>query len=100
MHFINSEIEEYCLEFSSKEHKLLEKLSRETNHKIMMPRMMSSHYMGLLLKLITSLKKPNKILEIGMFTAYSTICLALFCHHFVIVLQSFCHHFAFILQSF
>ncbi len=76
MNFINSEIEKYCLEFSSKENQLLQKLSRETYHKIMMPRMMSSHYMGLLLKLITSLKKPKKILEIGMFTGYSTICLA------------------------
>ena len=76
MNFINSEIEKYCLEFSSKENQLLQKLSRETYHKIMMPRMMSSHYMGLLLKLITSLKKPEKILEIGMFTGYSTICLA------------------------
>ena len=76
MNFINSEIEKYCLEFSSKESKLLKKLSRETHHKIMMSRMMSSHYMGLFLKLISSLKKPKKILEIGMFTGYSTICLA------------------------
>ena len=76
MNFINSKIEEYCLSFSSKENKLLKNLSRETYHKIMMPRMMSGHYMGLLLKLITSLKKPKKILEIGMFTGYSTICLA------------------------
>jgi predicted O-methyltransferase YrrM len=76
MNFINSEIEDYCLNFSSKETKLLQKLSRETYHKIMMPRMMSGHYMGLFLKLITSLKKPKKILEIGMFTGYSTICLA------------------------
>ena len=76
MNFINSDIEKYCLKFSSKETKLLQKLTRETYHKIMMPRMMSSHYMGLFLKLITSLKKPKKILEIGMFTGYSTICLA------------------------
>jgi len=76
MNFINSEIENYCLKFSSKENKLLKKLSRETNHKMMMPRMMSGHYMGLFLKLIASLKKPKKILEIGMFTGYSTICLA------------------------
>jgi len=76
MNFINSEIENYCLKFSSKENKLLKKLSRETYHKMMMPRMMSGHYMGLFLKLITSLKKPKKILEIGMFTGYSTICLA------------------------
>jgi len=76
MNFINSKIEEYCLNFSSKENKLLKNLSRETYHKIMMPRMISGHYMGLLLKLITSLKKPEKILEVGMFTGYSTICLA------------------------
>ncbi len=76
MNFINSKIENYCLKFSSKENKLLKKISRETYHKMMMPRMMSGHYMGLFLKLITSLKKPKKILEIGMFTGYSTICLA------------------------
>ena len=76
MNFINSEIENYCLKFSTKETKLLQKLTRETNYKILMPRMMSSHYMGLFLKMITSFKKPKKILEIGMFTGYSTICLA------------------------
>lgn len=76
MNFINSEIENYCLQFSTKENKLLKKLSRETYHKMIMPRMISGHYMGLFLKLITSFKKPEKILEIGMFTAYSTICLA------------------------
>ncbi len=76
MNFIDPEIEEYCLKFSSKENKVLRKLTRETYHKMMMPRMMSGHYMGLFLKLITSFKKPEKILEVGMFTAYSTICLA------------------------
>lgn len=76
MNFINSEIEKYCLKYSSEESSILKNLSRETNHKILMPRMMSGHYMGLLLKLITSFKKPKKILEIGMFTGYSTICLA------------------------
>ena len=76
MNFINPKIESYCLKFSSKENKILKKLYRETYHKMMMPRMISGHYMGLFLKLITSLKKPKKILEIGMFTGYSTICLA------------------------
>ena len=76
MNFINSEIEKYCLKYSSEESSILKNLSRETNHKILMPRMMSGHYMGLLLKLIASFKKPKKILEIGMFTGYSTICLA------------------------
>ena len=76
MNFINQEIESYCLKFSSKENKILKKLYRETHHKMIMPRMISGHYMGLVLKFIASLKKPKKILEIGMFTGYSTICLA------------------------
>tara|TARA_B100001121_G_scaffold248250_1_gene223668 strand:+ start:668 stop:1309 length:642 start_codon:yes stop_codon:yes gene_type:complete len=77
MNFIKSEIEKYCLNNSSPESSILKKLSRETNHKILMPRMLSGHYLGLLLKLIISFKKPKKILEIGMYTAYSTICMAL-----------------------
>ena len=52
MNFIKSEIEKYCLNNSSPESSILKKLSRETNHKILMPRMLSGHYLGLLLKLL------------------------------------------------
>ena len=76
MNFINPLIEKYCIELSSEEDHLLQKLSRETNHKILMPRMISGHYMGIFLKMISCLKKPEKILEIGTYTGYSTICLS------------------------
>ena len=69
-------IEKYCIELSSNEDPLLKELYRETSHKILMPRMMTGHYMGVLLKMISFLKKPDRILEIGTFTGYSTICLS------------------------
>ena len=43
MNFINQEIESYCLKFSSKENKILKKLYRETQHKMIMPRMIFSN---------------------------------------------------------
>ena len=76
MNFVEPLIEKYCIELSSNEDPLLKDLHRETNHKIMMPRMITGHYMGILLKMISSLKKPEKILEIGTYTGYSTICLS------------------------
>ena len=42
----------------------------------MMPRMMSDHLTGTLLQLISSMKQPKYILEIGTYTGYSAICLA------------------------
>ena len=76
MNFIDPIIEKYCIDHSSKEEPLLEKLNRETNHKILMPRMISGHYLGLFLKMLSSLNKPRRILEIGTYTGYSTICLS------------------------
>ena len=76
MNFIDPIIEKYCIEHSSKEEPLLEKLNRETNHKILMPRMISGHYLGLFLKMLSSLNKPKRILEVGTYTGYSTICLS------------------------
>jgi len=76
MNFIEPLIQKYCIESSSDEDDLLKNLSRETKHKILMPRMISGHYMGSFLKMISYLKKPDKILEIGTYTGYSTICLS------------------------
>ena len=76
MNFIEPLIQKYCIESSSDEDNLLKNISRETKHKILMPRMISGHYMGSFLKMISYLKKPDKILEIGTYTGYSTICLS------------------------
>ena len=55
---------------------LLLRIERETHLKTLSPRMLSGHLQGHLLTLLSILKQPKTILEIGTFTGYSAICLA------------------------
>tara|TARA_B100000963_G_scaffold329564_1_gene318995 strand:+ start:5277 stop:5912 length:636 start_codon:yes stop_codon:yes gene_type:complete len=76
MNFINEEIEKYSTIHSESEPELLKKLYRETQLNILNPRMISGPLQGRVLSLISQIINPNKILEIGTFTGYSTLCLA------------------------
>ena len=77
MKYINNEkLDEYLINHSEKEPELLSNLNRETNLKVLQPRMISGTYQGRLLSLISKIINPKKILEIGTFTGYSTLCLA------------------------
>ena len=75
-HFIPEELETYVTDHSENEPELLRQLSRETHQKILQPRMLSGHYQGRLLSLLSKLVKPRNILEIGTYTGYSALCLA------------------------
>ncbi len=55
---------------------LLQRINRETHLRETMPHMLSGHYQGRLLALLSKLVSPKKILEIGTFTGYATLCLA------------------------
>lgn len=74
--FIDSKIFNYSLSKSSKEPKILNDLNRETHLKILNPRMLSGHYQGRILSLVSKIIKPKKVLEIGTYTGYSTICIS------------------------
>jgi len=76
MDFIEKKIEAYALEHTSPESPVLEELNRETNAKILYPRMLSGHLQGKFLEMISSMIQPQRILEIGTYTGYSAICLA------------------------
>ena len=76
MDFISEDIDHYILEHSAKEPVLLEELNRETNLKVLQPRMLSGHYQGRLLSMLSKLLRPKSILEIGTYTGYSALCLA------------------------
>ena len=69
-------INNYAKDHSSSETKLLSQLRRETELKCINPIMLSGEYQGRLLSLISKIKQPKKILEIGTFTGYATLCLA------------------------
>lgn len=77
MKYINNEkLYEYLINHSEKEPEILSDLNRETNLKVLQPRMISGTYQGRLLSMISKIINPKKILEIGTFTGYSTLCLA------------------------
>lgn len=73
---ISQELEQYIEKHSTSEDLLLTKIYRETNIRMINPRMVSGHIQGLFLTLIAKMLKPDLILEIGTYTGYSTICLA------------------------
>ena len=76
MNYFNEGLEDYIINHSQQEPKLLKDLNRETNLKILQPRMISGAHQGRLLSMISKIISPKKILEIGTFTGYSTLCLS------------------------
>lgn len=76
MHFISEKLDDYIVNHSENEPELLQQLTRETYQKILQPRMLSGHYQGRVLSMISKLSNPKNILEIGTYTGYSALCLA------------------------
>ena len=75
MDFLPKKIDKYVVEHSEEEPKLLQQLNKETWQKILVPRMLSGHYQGRLLAMLSKLVQPKSILEIGTYTGYSALCL-------------------------
>ncbi|MFY8189100.1 MAG: O-methyltransferase [Flavobacterium sp.] len=75
MHFISEELEDYVEKHSAKEPALLAALNKETFQKILIPRMLSGHFQGRVLSMISKICRPTTILEIGTYTGYATLCL-------------------------
>ncbi|WP_316841045.1 O-methyltransferase [Pedobacter gandavensis] len=76
MSLINDDMQQLLLNYCEPESDLLKKIDRETNLKVLMPRMISGHYQGRVLSFLSKMISPSRILEIGTFTGYATICLA------------------------
>ena len=76
MDFISEKLTQYISENSSKEPEILAKLNEETYQKVLQPRMLSGHIQGRFLSMISKMKSPSCILEIGTYTGYGTLCLA------------------------
>ncbi len=75
MHFISQELEDYIENHSGSEPELLAALNKETYQKILLPRMLSGHFQGRVLSMLSKLVNPLNILEIGTYTGYSALCL-------------------------
>ncbi|WP_343530748.1 O-methyltransferase [Pedobacter sp.] len=73
---ISEELQQLLLKYCEPEDQLLQHIDRETNLKVLMPRMLSGHYQGRVLSMLSKMISPKRILEIGTFTGYATLCLA------------------------
>jgi caffeoyl-CoA O-methyltransferase len=74
--FIELKTEEYCIGMSSSIPDYLIELEKETNLITTMPQMLSGRLQGRFLSFISKWLQPSRILEIGTFTGYSSLCLA------------------------
>ena len=75
MDFISEKLTEYISKNSNIEPKILARLNQETHQKILKPRMLSGHIQGRFLSMLSKMKSPSTILEIGTYTGYGTLCL-------------------------
>jgi predicted O-methyltransferase YrrM len=76
MHFLSEELDTYVTLHSQDEPELLMQLNKETHQKILQPRMLSGHFQGRVLSMLSKIIHPATILEIGTYTGYATLCLA------------------------
>jgi len=76
MEFLPEKIDEYVVNHSQQEPKILQELTKETWQKVLNPRMLSGAFQGRVLSMISKLIRPKNILEIGTYTGYSTLCFA------------------------
>ena len=70
------EIDTYILSHIDEEGELLSALNRDAHVNLLRPRMLSGHLQGRILKMFCRMTRPRRVLEIGTYTAYATLCMA------------------------
>lgn len=69
-------IEEYITAHIDPEPECLRRLGREVHLRLLYPRMCSGHLQGRVLKMLTAMVAPHRVLEIGTYAGYSALCIA------------------------
>ena len=76
MDILNETLSAYSEAHTAPESSVLAALNRDTYAHVLMPRMLSGHLQGQVLRMLSGMIRPKRILEIGTYTGYSAICLA------------------------
>ena len=74
MEFIDSKLHQYVCKHSEKEPEHLHQINRRTHLNVLQPRMLSGHFQGRVLSMLSHMIQPKRVLEIGTYTGYSAIC--------------------------
>lgn len=77
MDLILPAVQEYASRYSDPEEELLKAIHEETSGSHPDAHMISGHAQGLFLQMMSKIISPKQILEIGTFTGYSALCLAM-----------------------
>ena len=73
---MQDKLTEYIENHISPEPPLLAETYRHTHLHHLYPRMCSGHIQGRLLKMLTAMIAPKRVLELGAYTGYSALCIA------------------------
>lgn len=76
MYIIPDDLEDYCISHSEQVPDYLQELERATHLRTLAPQMLSGSLMGRYLSFVSTLLRPDCIVEIGTFTGYGSLCLA------------------------
>ena len=76
MHLVSKDIEQYCKDYSLDDTDLLKELSKATWKTEDKPQMLCGSLVGGLLQMLIKISGAKRVLEIGMFTGYSTLKMA------------------------
>lgn len=76
MEFISQKLDDYVCAHTAEEPKILYDLNRETHMNVLRPRMLSGHFQGRVLSMLSKMIQPKDVLEIGTYTGYSALCFA------------------------
>ena len=72
MEFLSDDLHNYISKHTTEAPDFLNELERETWVKVVMPRMLSGHVQGQILKMFSCMAQPKYILEVGTFTGYAS----------------------------
>ena len=73
---MQDQLDQYIADHISAEPKILADTYRHTYLHHLYPRMCSGHIQGRILKMLTSMIRPARVLELGAYTGYSALCMA------------------------
>lgn len=73
---MQDQLDQYISDHISPEPEILAETYRHTHLHHLYPRMCSGHIQGRILKMLTSMIRPARVLELGAYTGYSALCMA------------------------